>query len=145
MEQQPQMNVNIDLKNTEAVEHKNGKVWAQGFLIRKVSKFVTGTSEDAYMPIPVFYDPTTGTQIDASLKFAYVGAVSSNTSTVSFIKLRAAAGAGDGVANTDGVLPLLASYSVDSQALASSNITSIAYKKAASGDSFILYCGFNRG
>ncbi len=92
-----------------------------------------------------FYDPTTGTQIDASLKFAYVGAVSSNTSTVSFIKLRAAAGAGDGVANTDGVLPLLASYSVDSQALASSNITSIAYKKADAGDSFILYCGFNRG
>lgn len=67
MEQQPQMNVNIDLKNTEAVEHKNGKVWAQGFLIRKVSKFVTGTSEDAYMPIPVFYDPTTGEILQSTL------------------------------------------------------------------------------
>jgi hypothetical protein len=72
-----------------------------------------------------FYDPTTGTQIDASLKFAYLGAVSSNTSSVSYVKLRAAAGAGDGVTNTDGVIPLLSSYSVDSQALASSNITSI--------------------
>ena len=54
------MNLNIDLKNTESVEHKNGKVWAQGFIIRKISKFVTGTAEDAYMPIPVFYDPASG-------------------------------------------------------------------------------------
>ena len=55
---QPQ--VNIDLKNTESVEHKNGKVWSQGFIIRKVSRFVTGTGEDGYMPIPVFYDPASG-------------------------------------------------------------------------------------
>ena len=61
------MNMNIDLKNTESVEHKNGKVWAQGFIIRKVSKFVTGTSEDAYMSIPVFYDPTTGEVLQATL------------------------------------------------------------------------------
>ena len=51
---------NIDLKNTESVEHENGKVWTQGFIIRKVSKFVAGTPEDAYMPIPVFYDAETG-------------------------------------------------------------------------------------
>ena len=92
-----------------------------------------------------FYDPTLGTQLDASLKFAYLGAVSSNTTTVSYVKLRAAAGAGDGVTNSDGVIPLLSSYSIDSQALASSNITSIAYKKADSSDSFVVYCGFNRG
>ena len=55
---QPQ--VNIDLKNTESVEHKNGKVWSQGFILRKVSRFVTGTGEDGYMPIPVFYDPASG-------------------------------------------------------------------------------------
>ena len=55
---QPQMN--IDLKNTESVEHENGKVWTQGFIIRKVSKFVAGTAEDAFMPIPVFYNPETG-------------------------------------------------------------------------------------
>jgi len=64
---QQQMNVNIDLKNTESVEHKNGKVWAQGFIIRKVSKFVAGTAEDAYMPIPVFYDPETGEVLQATL------------------------------------------------------------------------------
>lgn len=55
-----QMNMNIDLKNTQAIEPKNGKVWQQGFLLRKISKFVTGTPEDAIMPIPVFYDPETG-------------------------------------------------------------------------------------
>jgi len=61
------MNVNIDLKNTESVEHKNGKVWAQGFIIRKISKFVTGTAEDGFMPIPVFYDPVSGEILEATL------------------------------------------------------------------------------
>jgi hypothetical protein len=62
---QPQMN--IDLKNTESVEHKNGKVWAQGFIIRKISKFVAGTPEDALMPIPVFYNPETGEILQETL------------------------------------------------------------------------------
>ena len=57
----------IDLKNTEAIEHENGKVWAQGFLLRKVSKFVTGTAEDGIMPIPVFYNPTTGEVLQETL------------------------------------------------------------------------------
>jgi len=61
------MNINIDLKNTESVEHKNGKVWAQGFIIRKVSRFVTGTGEDGFMPIPVFYDPQSGEILQSTL------------------------------------------------------------------------------
>ena len=53
--------MNFDLKNTQEVLTPSGdKVWQQGFVIRKVSKFITGTSEDAVMPIPVFYDPKTG-------------------------------------------------------------------------------------
>jgi len=28
-------------------------------ILRKISKFITGTSEDAVIPIPVFYDPET--------------------------------------------------------------------------------------
>ena len=62
-----QQQMNIDIKNTESVEHENGKIWAQGFIIRKVSKFVAGTAEDAYMPIPVFYDPETGEVLQATL------------------------------------------------------------------------------
>ena len=53
--QQPQMN--IDLTNTTSVEGFNGgKLFGQGVIIRKVSKFVAGSSEDMLMPIPVFYD-----------------------------------------------------------------------------------------
>lgn len=92
-----------------------------------------------------FYDPTTGTQLTDGLKFAFVGAVSSSTSAVSFIKLREAAGAGDGSGNADGVIPLLGTYEVDVQALSGgASVTGIAYKKAAAGDSFIIYCGFNK-
>lgn len=55
--QQPQ----IDLKNTSGLKTSDDKsVFQQGVILRKVSKFVTGTNEDAMMPIPVFYEPTTG-------------------------------------------------------------------------------------
>ena len=59
---------NIDLKNTSAIETESkGKIWQQGALLRKVSKFVTGTDSDAVMPIPVFYDPGTGKILEDSL------------------------------------------------------------------------------
>ena len=59
-QQAQQIQMNIDLKNTEKVE-VDGKVLVQeGFILRKISKFVTGQSEDGIMPIPVFYDITTG-------------------------------------------------------------------------------------
>jgi hypothetical protein len=91
-----------------------------------------------------FYDTTTGTQLDAGLKFAFVGVASDNTTAKTFIKLRAASGAGDSTANSGGVIPVLSTFNVDSQALANSNVTSIAYKKAAGSDIVVLYCGFNR-
>ena len=54
--QQPQ----IDLKNTTEVKNFNGgSIFQQGVILRKVSRFVTGTNEDALMPIPVFFDPET--------------------------------------------------------------------------------------
>lgn len=91
-----------------------------------------------------FYDTSTGLQLDSDLEFAFVAVYSSNTSSVSYIKLRSAAGAGDSVANTGGVIPVAKSFDVDVQALATSNTTSIAYKKASASDKFFLYCGFNR-
>lgn len=55
--QQPQ----IDLKNTQGLQTEDGSsVFQQGVILRKISKFITGTSEDALMPIPVFYDTKTG-------------------------------------------------------------------------------------
>ena len=53
----PPQQPNIDLTNTTAVEgFDGGKLFGQAVVIRKVSKFVTGTDEDMLMPIPVFYD-----------------------------------------------------------------------------------------
>ena len=62
MAQQPEMKgPNIDLTNTTAITSSTGgKVFSEGVILRKISKFVAGTSEDAIMPIPVFYDVITG-------------------------------------------------------------------------------------
>jgi hypothetical protein len=58
---QPELKLNLDLKNTTAVTSSTGgKVFAEGVILRKVSKFIAGTAEDAVMPIPVFYDVITG-------------------------------------------------------------------------------------
>ena len=57
-QQVPQMNV--DLKTTEGITNAEGKsIFQSGVILRKISKFVAGTDNDAIMPIPVFYDPTT--------------------------------------------------------------------------------------
>jgi hypothetical protein len=61
MKNQQQMNINIDMSKTTSVETPNGgKIWSQGVIIRKVSKFIVGADEDALVPIPVFYDNETG-------------------------------------------------------------------------------------
>ena len=55
------MNINLDVSKTTPVETSTGKkVWSQGVIIRKVSRFVVGADEDALVPIPVFYDAETG-------------------------------------------------------------------------------------
>ena len=55
-----QLQMNIDLKNTQKLEFDGQVLVGEGFVLRKVSKFVTGQSEDGIMPIPVFYDIATG-------------------------------------------------------------------------------------
>ena len=92
-----------------------------------------------------FYDTVTGDQLSDGLQFAFVALVSSSTSTLSYIKLRAADAAGDGKTNTDGVIRVFGRFEIDSQALqASSSITSIAYAKGAAGDKVVIIAGFNR-
>jgi hypothetical protein len=56
--EQPQLN--LDLKNTTGIQNsEGGSVFQQGLILRKISKFLAGTPEDAIVPIPVFYDPHT--------------------------------------------------------------------------------------
>lgn len=67
MENQPQ-GLNIDFKNTTPVEgFDGGQLFGQAFILRKVSKFVVGGTEDALLPIPVFYDLETKKIISDSL------------------------------------------------------------------------------
>ena len=62
--QTPTPQLDIDLTATTAVvtdsESNGANIFAQGFILRKVSKFVANTDDDAILPIPVFYDPSTG-------------------------------------------------------------------------------------
>ena len=64
MAKQPQVKqpqLNVDLKSTTAILNSEGKnIFVSGVILRKISKFVAGTDEDAIMPLPVFYDPSTG-------------------------------------------------------------------------------------
>jgi hypothetical protein len=51
----------IDLTNTTGITNSEGKnLFQSGIILRKISKFVAGTENDAIMPIPVFFDPTNG-------------------------------------------------------------------------------------
>jgi len=59
--QKQQLNINIDIKNTQPVVSEDGnQVFAEGVILRKVSRFVTGTQEDGIIPVPCFYDVKTG-------------------------------------------------------------------------------------
>jgi hypothetical protein len=61
MNKQPNPSLNIDIKNTTAITSPEGNaVFAEGVILRKVSRFVTGTSEDGIIPVPCFYDVVTG-------------------------------------------------------------------------------------
>jgi len=69
--------LNFDLSKTTAIDTPSGgKIWQQGMILRKVSKFVAGTTEDALVPIPVFYDPETnkilGETLPRELREEYV-------------------------------------------------------------------------
>ena len=68
MKNPQQQGLNIDFKNTTAIEgFDGGHLFGQAFVLRKVSKFVVGGSEDAMLPIPVFYDLETKKIIKDSL------------------------------------------------------------------------------
>lgn len=52
---------NVYLKNTTAVTSSSGnQIFAEGILLRKISKFLIGQDKDGIIPIPCFYDVKTG-------------------------------------------------------------------------------------
>lgn len=91
-----------------------------------------------------FYDTSSGSQLSSNLRFSNIAVYSSNTSSLSFVKFRARVAAGDGIANTDGVLPVASSFVYDLHTLEADNPATIAYKKAAGGDTFTIIASFVR-
>jgi len=58
---QKPLNVNVDIKSSTPITSPEGNhIFAEGVVLRKISKFVAGTPEDAVVPIPVLYDIKTG-------------------------------------------------------------------------------------
>jgi|688.fasta_scaffold379728_2 hypothetical protein len=53
---QEQPRLNIDLNKTQEVtcDKCGGVVFQEGLMLRKASKFLTGTMQDALIPLPVF-------------------------------------------------------------------------------------------
>ena len=56
IQQQPQLDLS---KTTVITTEEGGHIFQQGFILRKVPRFITGGTEDSVVPIPVFYDPET--------------------------------------------------------------------------------------
>lgn len=52
-----QMQMNISLKDTTKIscEACGSEVFTEGLMLRKVSRFLTGTEKDAIVPVPVFF------------------------------------------------------------------------------------------
>jgi hypothetical protein len=57
---QEQMKMNVDIKQTTPIKSEEGnQIFQEAMILRKASKFLVGTSEDAVIPIPVFIDVKT--------------------------------------------------------------------------------------
>jgi len=55
-----QMKMNIDINQTMPISSEEGnQIFQEAVVLRKVSKFLAGTAEDAVIPIPVFIDVKT--------------------------------------------------------------------------------------
>lgn len=56
-----QIQMNVDIKQSTSITSADGNhVFQEAVVLRKISKFLTGTAEDAVIPIPVFIDVKTG-------------------------------------------------------------------------------------
>lgn len=56
--EQPQQRIDIS-KTTPVLTSTGSKIWVEGFILRKVSRFLTGGTSDSIIPVPIFYCPTT--------------------------------------------------------------------------------------
>jgi hypothetical protein len=53
-QQSPKLNVSLNKTVAFECDECQNQVFIQGVLLRKASKFLTGTTQDAVVPIPIF-------------------------------------------------------------------------------------------
>lgn len=53
-QQAPKLNVTLDKTVPFTCNECDNQVFQEGVMLRKASKFITGTAQDALIPIPVF-------------------------------------------------------------------------------------------
>jgi uncharacterized Zn finger protein len=54
MDQQMSLNIGLDKTSSVSCDKCNGQVFQEGVLLRKASRLLTGTAQDALIPIQVF-------------------------------------------------------------------------------------------
>lgn len=55
MNQDQKLQMNVDIKQSTPIKDTDGnQIFYEATVLRKMSKFLTGTTEDAVIPIPVF-------------------------------------------------------------------------------------------
>lgn len=58
---QEQLKMNVDITQSTPMTSTDGnQIFQEAVVLRKISKFLAGTSEDAVIPIPVFIDVKSG-------------------------------------------------------------------------------------
>ena len=60
-QQSPKLNVSLNKTVAFECDECQNQVFIQGVLLRKASKFLTGTTQDAVVPIPIFACSKCGT------------------------------------------------------------------------------------
>ena len=53
-QEQPRLNISLDKTQEVTCDKCGGQVFQEGLMLRKASKFLTGTTQDALIPLPVF-------------------------------------------------------------------------------------------
>lgn len=61
MQEKVKLNFGLDKTTGITCDNCGSQVFSEGLLIRKASKFLTGTAQDAIIPIPVFACTKCGT------------------------------------------------------------------------------------
>jgi len=74
MNNQPQLNIDLS-QSTEILSSTGGQIFATGYVLRRISKFLAATDEDLIVPIQVMYDVDTKEilteMLDPSIRLFY--------------------------------------------------------------------------